>query len=66
MRVYYHSALKDTEIAPGSVLRTVPCKARLELQREKSDTSCEILYNGIIIDSDIKAIECISKVCEGI
>lgn len=62
MRVYYHSALKDTEIAPGSVLRTVPCKARLELQREKSDTSCEILYNGTIIDSDIKDIECVEEV----
>lgn len=62
MRVYYHSALKDTEIAPGSVLQTVPCKARLELQREKSDTSCEILYNGTIIDSDIKDIECVEEV----
>ena len=58
MRVYYHSALKDTEIASGSVLRTVPCKARLELQREKSDNSCEILYNGTIIDSDTEDIEC--------
>ena len=61
MRVYYHFALEDTEIAPGSVLRTVPCKARIELQREKSDTSCEILYNGTIIDSDIKDIECVEE-----
>ena len=62
MRVYYHSALKDTEIASGSVFRTVPCKARLELQREKTDASCEILYNETIIDPDTKDIECVEEI----
>ncbi len=61
MRVYYHSALKDMEIAPGSVFRAIPCKAWLELQREKSDASCEILYNGTIINPDTKDIECVEE-----
>ena len=61
MRVYYHSALEDKEIASGSVLRTVPCKARIELQREKADAACEILYNGTIINPDTKDIECVEE-----
>ena len=61
MRVYYHSALKDTEIAPGSVFRVIPCKAWLELQREKTDASCEILYNGTIINPDTKDIACVEE-----
>ena len=61
MRVYYHSALTDMEIAPGSIFRTVPCKARLELHREKTDAACEILYNGIIINPDTKDIECMEE-----
>lgn len=61
MRVHYHSALEDKEIASGSVLRTIPCKARIELQREKADDACEILYNGTIINPDAKDIECVEE-----
>lgn len=61
MRVYYHSALEDKEIVPGSTLRTVPCKARIELQREKADADCEIFYGGDIKNQDIKYIECVGE-----
>ncbi|MGN0441539.1 MAG: hypothetical protein ACI4FO_02425 [Acutalibacteraceae bacterium] len=58
MKVYYHSALNDTELTPGGVLRTVPCKAYLELHKEKTESPCELLYNGTLIDPDTKEIEC--------
>lgn len=61
MRVYYHSAIEDKEITPGSILRAVPCKAQLELQREKTDAACDILFNGNIIDPDTKYIECLEE-----
>lgn len=35
MKVYYHSALGNIELEPGGVLRAIPCKAYLELYREK-------------------------------
>lgn len=61
MRVYYHSVLEDKEIVSGSILHTVPCKARIELQREKADAACEILYNGTIINPYTKEIECVEE-----
>lgn len=58
MKVYYHSALCDIELTPGGIFRTVPCKAYLELHKEKTDNSCEILYNGMLINSETKKIVC--------
>lgn len=58
MKIYYRSALNDTELSPGSILRTVPCKAYLELYKEKNEDPCELLYNGTIINSDTKRIDC--------
>lgn len=58
MKVYYHSALADIELTPGGVLRTVPCKAYLELHKEKTESPCELLYNGSVIDSETKKIAC--------
>lgn len=58
MKVYYHSVLNDLELTPGEVFRVVPCKASLELSKEKTDGSCEILYDGTIISSDVETIEC--------
>lgn len=58
MKVYYHSALNETELTQGSVLRTVPCKAVLKLHKEKTERPCELVYNGTIIDSDTTEIKC--------
>ena len=58
MEVYYHSALNDTEIIPGSVLHTVPCKAYLTIHKDRNEASCEIIYNGTIINPDADKIEC--------
>ncbi len=58
MKVYYHSALNNIELVPGGVLRTIPCKAYLELYREKTEAPCELLYNGTLINSGAKEIEC--------
>ena len=58
MKVYYHSALNETELTPGGVLRTVPCKAVLKLHKEKNESPCELVYNGTIINPDTTEIEC--------
>lgn len=58
MKVYYHSALNKTVLTPGSVLRTVPCKAVLKLHKEKTESPCELVYNGTIINPDTTEIEC--------
>lgn len=58
MKVYYHSALNKTVLTPGSVLRTVPCKAVLKLHKEKNESPCELVYNGTIINPDKTEIEC--------
>ena len=58
MRVFYRSALKYEELTEGSVFRTVPCEAFLELQRDKSDDAFELLYNGTLISSDETSIQC--------
>lgn len=58
MKVYYHSALIDAELTPNNVFRTIPCKACLEFHKEKMESSCKILYNGTLIDSDTKEITC--------
>ena len=58
MKVYYHSALNETELTPGGVLRIVPCKAVLKLHREKTESLCELVYNGTIINPDTTEIEC--------
>lgn len=58
MKVYYHSAIGNIELEPGGVLRAIPCKAYLELYREKTEASCELLYNGTLINSEAKEIEC--------
>ena len=52
MKVFYHSSLTNTELTVDGAFRTVPCKSYLELQREKSDGHCELIYNGTIIPSD--------------
>lgn len=58
MKVFYHSSLTNTELTADGAFRTVPCKAHLELQREKSDGQYELIYNGTIIPSDTERIEC--------
>lgn len=58
MKIYYHSVLRDTELTPGGILRTVPCKAYLELRKEKAESPCELQYNGTLINPDTKEIEC--------
>ena len=58
MKVYYHSALGNVELTPGGILRAIPCKAYLELYREKTEAPCELLYNGTLIKSETKKIEC--------
>ena len=58
MKLYYHSALNETELTPGGVLRIVPCKAVLKLHREKTESLCELVYNGTIINPDTTEIEC--------
>lgn len=58
MKVYYQSALNNVELTPGGAFRTVPCRAYLKLHRDKTERPCELLYNGTIISSDTKEIEC--------
>jgi len=58
MKIFYRSALVNIELAKGSVFHAVSCKASLELHREKGEPECDILLNGVIIDSDTERIEC--------
>ena len=58
MKVYYHSALNNIELVPGEALRTVPCKAYLELHRGANESPCEIIYNKTLIKSDAETIVC--------
>lgn len=58
MKVYYHSVLNDIELMPGGVLHTVPCKAYLKLHKDRTEGSCELLYNGKIINSETTELEC--------
>ncbi len=56
MRVFYHSKLINKELVAGSIFRTVPCKACLELKKEKDDTEIDVILNGDIISSDISRV----------
>jgi len=58
MKVYYHSALNETELTPGGVFRAIPSKAFLQLHKEKAEGPCELLYNGTIINPATTEIEC--------
>lgn len=57
MKVFYHSALAHVELNRDSVFYTVPCKARLEIEKEKGDQEYDIIFNGAILDSNQMAIE---------
>lgn len=61
MKVYYHSSLDDSELAPGIAYRAIPCKACLKLVKDKDEAPCELLYNGEIIDSETAEIKCGKK-----
>lgn len=58
MRVFYHSAVVNTELVAGTGFRAVPCKAYLELQKEKGEPECDIILNEVIIDSNTDCVEC--------
>lgn len=58
MKVFYRSALKYEELTAGSIYRTVPCEAYLELHKEKGDEALELLYNGTLIGLDNDEIQC--------
>ena len=57
MRVFHHSLLFTKELDAGEIFRTLPCKAYLELRKEKGDTSIEIIFNGSIISSDTTRLD---------
>lgn len=56
MRVFYHSTLISEELKAGHTFHTVPCKAFLELRKEKDDTEINVILNGDIISSDISRV----------
>lgn len=58
MKVTYHSALRSTELEPGGILRTVPAKSYIELQKEKGDGQCDVIYNGTLIESGYENLTC--------
>lgn len=58
MRVFYHSALISKELVTGSTFHTVPCKAYLELKKEKGDTELDIILNGKIVSRDSDKLDC--------
>lgn len=58
MKVYYHSTFKNEEIIPNVVYKTIPCRAFLELHRDKNEEEFDLLYNGSIISSDTRKIDC--------
>ena len=57
MKVFYHSALADIEITPGSVFRHFPGPSYLEVVREKNDRDYDVIFNGSIIDSIQSTLE---------
>lgn len=57
MKVFYRSALLHQEITRDSVLRTVPSRACLEIQKERGDQDVDVLLNGNLVDSDKTTIE---------
>lgn len=58
MRVFYSSTLISKELVAGSIFRAVPCKACLELQRQKDDCEFDVILNGNIISSDVTKVDC--------
>ncbi|PKO08621.1 MAG: hypothetical protein CVU40_14280 [Chloroflexi bacterium HGW-Chloroflexi-2] len=62
MRVFYHSALISKELLAGSIFSHIPCKAYLELKKEKGDNEFVVILNGKIISSDDTKVECGAEV----
>lgn len=58
MRVLYQSALVNKELARGSVFRTTPCKACLVIEKERNEPDYELIYNGVVVDSNITCFDC--------
>lgn len=58
MKVIYHSALRNTELEPGKILRTIPAKSYLELKKENGDDQCDVIFNGTLIESNYENLIC--------
>lgn len=58
MKVMYHSALRSIKLEPGVILRTVPAKSYLELQREKGDDKSDVIFNGALIEAGYENLIC--------
>ena len=54
----YKSAFVTEELKPDVALRTVPCKACMEIHRGRNESGYDLLYNGTIIDPETTEIEC--------
>lgn len=58
MRVIYQSALVNKELTRGSIFRTIPCKARLVIETERNEPDFDLIYNGVVVDSNITSFDC--------
>ena len=58
MKVIYHSALRNTELEPGKILRMIPAKSYLELKKENGDDQCDVIFNGTLIESNYENLIC--------
>lgn len=58
MKVIYHSTLRNTELEPGKILRTIPAKSYLELKKENGDDQCDVIFNGTLIESNYENLIC--------
>ena len=58
MKVIYQSALLSKELKPGDILKIVPVKSYFELQNEKGDEECNVIFNGTLVESEYKNLKC--------
>lgn len=58
MKVKYHSTLRNTELEPGKILRTIPAKSYLEMKKENGDDQCDVIFNGTLIESNYENLIC--------
>ena len=58
MKVIYHSALRNTELEPGKILRMILAKSYLELKKENGDDQCDVIFNGTLIESNYENLIC--------
>ncbi len=58
MKIVYHSAIQEIELSPDTILRTLPGKAYLSLEKSKNDGTVNLLFDEMRISPDADRVDC--------